>query len=376
MEWMPKNCQGIINLSENEYNISKLTNTRAIASIPIAGRYRVIDFVLSNMVNSDVSNVGIFTDYNFRSLMDHTSNGSPWDLDRKIDGMFIFTPNFNPATTSVPRGDMHHFYSNVDYIRYSRQEYVLVSCSYMIANVDFDGLYEKHVENGSDITLCYKKISNAHQDFKRCYVLDIGRTGRVLSAGTNMGHRPDANISMEMYIMKKEIFLDIVMDSISRGKSFYLNDAINESIKDLKVVGFEHKGYLKCINSVESYYEANMDLLNPEIAHEIFYSDRKIFTKAKDESPTFYGKNSKVRNSFIANGCVIDGEVNNSIIFRRVTVEKGAVVNNSIIMQNSIVRRDAKIDSLILDKAVTITEKMELKGDKRIPLVIDKRKII
>lgn len=373
---MPKNCQGIINLSENEYNISKLTSNRSIASIPIAGRYRVIDFVLSNMVNSGISNIGIFTDYNFRSLMDHTSNGTPWDLDRKIDGMFIFMPSYNPATTSVPRGDMHHFYSNIDYIRESRQEYVLISCSYMIVNVDFTGLYEQHILDGADITLCYKKVNNAHTDFNRCYVLDIGRTGRILSAGVNMGHRGNANVSMEMYIMKKEIFTDIVMEAISRGKAFYLNDAINSSISDLKVVGFEHRGYLKCINSIENYYDANMDLLNPQISKEIFYSERKIFTKIKDESPTFYGENARVHNSFIANGCIIEGEVNNSILFRRVHIEKDAVVNNSIIMQNSIIHQGAQIDSLILDKGVVITENKALKGDKRIPLVIDKRKVI
>lgn len=373
---MPKNCQGIINLSENEYNISKLTSNRSIASIPIAGRYRVIDFVLSNMVNSGISNVGVFTDYNFRSLMDHTSNGKPWDLDRKIDGMFIFPPNYNPATTSVPRGDMHHFYSNIGYIRESKQEYVLLSCSYMIANVDFTGLYERHVRDGADITVCYKKIGNAHQDFHKCYVFDIGRTGRVLSAGVNMGHRQSANISMEMYIMHKEIFMDIIMDAISKGKTFYMNDAINDSIQDLKVIGFEHKGYLKCVNSIENYYDANMDMLNPATAKEIFHSGRRIFTKVKDESPTFYGKDAKAYNSFIANGCVIEGEVHNSIIFRRVHIEKGAVVKNCIIMQNGVIKQGASVDSLIMDKGVVITEGKVLKGDKRIPLVIDKRKVI
>lgn len=373
---MPKNCQGIINLSENEYNISKLTSNRSIASIPIAGRYRVIDFVLSNMVNSGISNVGIFTDYNFRSLMDHTGSGKPWDLDRKIDGIFIFTPNYNPATTSVPRGDIHHFYSNIDYIRYSKQEYVLISCSYMIANVDFQRLYEKHVETGSDITMCYKKVGNAHLDFRRCYVLDIGKTGRILSAGVNMGHKGNANVSMEMYIMRKEVFIDIVMESISKGKSFYMNEAINNSIQDLKVNGFEHKGYLKCINSIESYYEANMDLLNPEVAREIFHSERRILTKIKDESPTFYGEEAKVSNSYIANGCIIEGEVHDSIIFRRVNIEKGAVIRNSIIMQNGTIKKNAEIDSIIMDKGVVITENKTLKGDKRIPLVIDKRKTI
>ncbi len=373
---MLKNCQGIINLSENEYNIKRLANDRPIAAIPVAGRYRIIDFVLSNMVNAGIQNVGVFTDYNHRSLLDHTGNGKDWDLDRKIDGLFIFTPNFNPLTTSVPRGDIHNFYSHIDYLKQSKQEYVLISCSYMIANVDYLSVYQNHKKDGADISIIYTHVNNADTDFERCYLLNLGKTGRVVSVGLNMGHRKTANVSMEMYLMKKELLLEIIMDSISKGEHFYLNDAINQCISSLKVTAYKHEGYVKCVNSVEKYFEANMDFLNTEISEELFYSERKIFTKVKDESPTFYSKDAKVENSLIANGCIIEGEVKNSIIFRRVNVEKGAKVENSIIMQNGHIKSKSKLENVILDKGVVISENKELKGDRSIPLVIDKNKVI
>ncbi|SKB56236.1 glucose-1-phosphate adenylyltransferase [Acetoanaerobium noterae] len=373
---MLKNCQGIINLSENEYNIKKLVNDRPIASIPIAGRYRVIDFVLSNMVNAGIQNVGIFTDYNHRSLLDHTNNGKAWDLDRKIDGLFIFSPNFNPLTSSVPRGDIHNFYSNLDYIRLSKQEYVLISCSYMIANIDFRAMYQNHIKDGADISIAYTSVHNADTDFERCYLLNLGKTGRVVSVGVNMGHRKSADVSMEVYLMKKELLLDIIMDSIAKGENFYLNDAINQCINTLKITAYNHKGYVKCINSIEKYFEANMDFLNTEISEEIFYSERKIYTKVKDESPTFYSKDAKIDNSLIANGCIIEGEIKNSVIFRRVHVEKGAKIENSIIMQNGLIKSNANLQNVILDKGVVISENKELKGDKKVPLVIDKNRTI
>lgn len=369
---MLKNCQGLINLSENEYNIKKLTEVRPIASIPIAGRYRIIDFVLSNMVNSGIQNIGIFSDYRFRSLMDHTGSGKAWDLDRKIDGLFLFGPNYNPMTTSVPRGDIQNLFSNIEYLKGSRQEYVLISCSYMICNIDYSDMYARHMEDGADITIAYKEVDNADEDFIRQYTLNIGKTGKVLSAGLNMGHKKKANISMEMYIMKKDLLLDIIMDSIAKGENYYLNDAINLAIESLKVTGYEYNGYLKCINSIQNYYYANMDILDVEISKELFYSDRKIFTKVKDESPTYYSDDAIVGNSMIANGCVIEGEVKNSILFRRVHVEKGAKIENSIVMQNGIIKSGSYIKNVIMDKGVLITSGKELKGDTNIPLVIDK----
>lgn len=373
---MLKNCQGIVNLSENEYNIKRLSDVRPIASIPIAGRYRIIDFVLSNMVNAGIQNVGIYTDYNYRSLIDHTGNGKAWDLDRKNDGLFVFSPSFNPSATNVPRGDLHHIYSNIDFLRNSKQEYVLVSCSYMIGNVDYREVYAQHIKDKADITIVYKNTDQADKNFEKCYTLNMGPTGKVLSAGINMGHRKDAKISMEMYMMKKELLMDIILESIGKGVHCYLNDAINDSINNLVVMGYEHKGYLKCINSIGAYYDANMDFLDTSIAKEIFYSDRKIFTKIKDESPTFYSKTAKVENSLVANGCIIKGTVRNSILFRRVNVEEGAVIENSIIMQNGNIMANSNLHNVILDKGVTITAHKDLRGDMKAPFIVDKNKTI
>lgn len=370
---MNKECMGIINLSENDYYIKKLAYNRPIASIPIGGRYRVIDFVLSNMVNSGIQNVGIFSDEKYRSLLDHLGNGKSWDLNRKLDGLFVFSPNVIPQNMApTKKGDIYNIYSNIDYIKRSRQKYVLIAPSYMICNIDYENMLESHKQAGSDVTVAFKTIYNANEEFVRCNTVNIGKTGKVLSIGKNMGVKREANICLEMYILEKDFLLEMIYDSISTGEYFYINDLIHGNVRNLKVTAYEHKGYLSCVNSVDSYFKTNMDFLNIETARELFYEQGRIFTKIKDESPAYYSGDAVVENSLIANGCIINGTVKNSVIFRRVKIEKGAVIENSIIMQNGVIKKNAKIKNAIFDKNINISEGKELKGDPKMPIVVEK----
>ncbi|RDY27175.1 glucose-1-phosphate adenylyltransferase subunit GlgD [Romboutsia weinsteinii] len=372
---MRNECMGIVNLTKKgEPRISKINATRPISSTPIAGRYRVIDFVLSNMVNSGIKNVGIYAKEKYRSLTDHLGSGKDWDLSRKKGGLFIFSPeNTKYYNINASRnGDIYNLLANIDFIERGDEEYVLIAPSYMICNIDYSEALEYHKKSNNDITMIYKNINNADEDFKGNLTLDLDGNNRIISIGNNVGAFPRANISMETYIMKREDLIKCIYRIVSKGSHLFLEDFIIEELNNIKVGAYEHKGYLKCIDSIQSYFEISNDLLNRDVAKELLYSDRKIFTKEKNESPTIYTDTANVKNSFIATGCVIEGSVENSIIFRKVKVKKGSVIKNSIIMQNCTIEPSVELHNVVFDKNIFISEGKELKGDESYPIVIEK----
>ncbi len=371
-----KDVMGIINLSENEEHIKELTYNRPVGSIPFLGRYRVIDFVLSNMVNAGIENVGVFACSKFSSLRDHLGSGKPWDLDRKIDRLFFLSPELQTYATSIQEGDLKNFKDHLDYIKRSRQEYVILSKSCMIFNMDYSKAFEYHKDSGSDITIIYKRECENIEKFLNCDTLNLDEDGNVISIGTNMGAKTCSNISMEMYIMKKQILIDVIEDSISKGYAKNLKDVFFMNIENYNVNSYEYDGYLACINSLKNYYDASMEILNTENSRKLFSEHGLICTKVKDEAPTKYGQHGSVKNSLVANGCIIDGQVENSIIFRGVKVKQGSCIKNSIVMQRSEIDENANIENAILDKHVTITRGKELKGDAKSPIVIRKGTVI
>lgn len=367
-----QDIMGIINLSEKEDEIKELTYSRPVATVPIAGRYRVVDFVLSNMVNAGIENVSIFTQGKCRSLMEHLGTGREWDLNRKIDGLFVLNPVINISDSMMPKGDIKNFKDHTDYIKNSRQNYVILTRSNMICNINYSDAFKYHKESGVDITIIYKKIEDENTKFLYCDTLNLNQSGNVISIGKNVGNKNSYNISMEMYIMKKNLLLEIIQNSIAMGNFLYLKDAIHHNINNLRVNSYSFNGYLSCINSTENYYKTNMELLDVDISKELFYQNGYIYTKITDEPPTKYTDSSSVENSFIANGCIIEGSVKNSIIGRGVKIEKGAVVKNCVIMQKSIIEENTALKHVVIDKNVRISKNKILCGDIKRPLVIQK----
>lgn len=363
---------GIINLSASTEKLKNLTEIRTIGSIPIAGRYRVIDFTLSSMVNSGISNVAICTQGKARSLYDHIGSGKYWDLDRKKDGLFYFHPEQSSIDVVQKKGDIEMFNGMLSYIKKSRQPYVLMSRSYMIANIDFSPMLNYHKENEADITILYKRMNNNVRRFIDCDTVNIDENDNIKSIGKNLGKKKFYNVSLEMYLMKRELLIDIIEESIHLGDVDYLKQGIFKQIDQLKVKGFAFDGYLACINSIQNYYKANMDFLLPEVQEELFDGDGLIYTKIKDEPSTFYADDSYTSNSLVSSGCIIEGVVENSILSRGVHVKKGAIVRNSVIMQKSIIGETANVNYMILDKNVEISDKRVFNGDSEHPFVIAK----
>jgi glucose-1-phosphate adenylyltransferase len=369
---MLKDYMGILNLNEKEENIKNLTRSRTVASIPVAGRYRIIDFVLSNMVNAGIQNIGVFTKSKSRSLMDHLGGGKPWDLDRKNGGMFVF--NFGYGNPSLE--DVEMFRNNIDYLQLSKENNVILSASYMICNIDYIQAVKHHEQSGNDITIIYKKAKNCAVSFLDCDVLNMDKDNRVLSVGKNVGVHDSNNISMEMFIMKKHVLVELIYKCITTGICRKVKHAIYRTLDNYKVGGYEFKGYVECINSLQSYYKFHKDCLDVKVSKELFFNNGLIYTKVKDEAPTKYAEGCKVTNSLIANGCIIEGTVENSVISRRVKVKKGAVIRNCIIMQNSIIGEGAELTNIITDKNITVGNEKVLRGDEEIPLVIEKVSIL
>lgn len=364
-----KDCMGIINLDESEEKTTELTRHRPLAALPIAGRYRVVDFVLSNMTNSGIESIGIFTKNKSRALIDHLSNGKPWDIYHKKDGLKVF--NFGDSDPVY--NDVNSFLDNVDYFQLCNKEYVLISSSYMICNIDYNKVMKTHKESGNDITVVYKNIKNTEENFLNCEVINLDIDGRVSSVGRNLSLDGNTNVSMEMYIMKTNLFIDIIYECIKSGRYRKVKEYISGNIDNLVVGAYEFKGYLACINSIKSYFNTNMTFLNEKVNKELFYSKAPIYTKPKDACPTQYTEDSKVTNSIIANGAYIEGTVNNCIIGRNVYIGKDSTVENCVIMQNTVIGKSVSMKQVITDKGTIIRDEEEIKGLKDNAVVIPKK---
>ena len=363
---------GIIFTNMHDEELSELTEKRTFGSIPFGGRYRLIDFALSNMVNAGISDIGVITKSNYLSLMDHLGSGREWDLARKRGGLTILPPFGRSNTSGVYRGRLEALSNFIAYIRSSAADDVLISDSDVIANIDLKDFIARHNSSGAEITILYKKVDIPAVGSERYNLVEFDSAGRLVDVQMRPPVSGEHQIYMDIAIFKKELLLRLLENATSRNE-YSLVHYVYVGMKDqLDIRGYEFTGYASKIKSLASYYRANMDLLQKEIRDELFQPNRPIYTKVRDEVSAKYGLDAKVSNSLVADGCVIDGEVENSIIFRGVRIAKGACVKNSIIMQSGIVGENVLLDYVITDKDVTITDSRSLMGYKTYPVYIAK----
>ena len=365
---------GLIFTGENNPYMRDLTLSRAVAAVPFGGRYRVIDFILSDFVNSGIRNVGLITQKNYHSLMDHLGTGKEWDLNRKRDGLFLLPPFSTKDNTGVYRGDIDAFHSVMQYVRHSNQKYLIFSGSHTIFNTTFEAIVKQHKETGADMTIMYNEDDRfnpqeQNRDLRLLFEED-GMTVRELEWNPRY---PRSNYrSCEVVVIDKALFEDLVEESYSRGGIDFVRDILLTHMRELKIMGWRYDGYVARIDSINTYFEHNMEMLNKSEAFDLMNANHPIYTKVKDETSAKYGDHAEVRNVVMADGCYVDGAVENSILFRGVTVERGAVVKDSILMQGVTIRSGAKLDHVILDKGVKVNEGRILTGYEGIPLVFRK----
>ena len=372
-----KDVMGLIYTGENDIHLGELTSQRAVAAMPIGGRYRVIDFQLSSMVHTGIKNVGIIAQKNYSSLMDHVGSGREWDLHGK-QGMVILPPYLTRDNMGVYSGLLDALKSNTNFLQRSKQEYVVLTNSHTIYNVDFTDAIRSHVDHGADITLLYTKADASMLEFaggskaNHAFV-KVAPDGRVTDMEINPNAASYSNICMDVIIIKRTLLIHLTDQAFSHGLHSLYGDLLRPAIDsgELKIYGCEYSGYRCRVETVKSYYRANMDLLDAGVRQELF-SERPIYTKVRDEVPAKYQPGCKVKNSLIADGCVIEGTVENCVLFRGVHIGKGAMVKDSIIMQDSEIGDDVELENVIFDKAVTIRRRGRLIGEKQYPIVIGK----
>lgn len=363
-----KQLMGVINLDHELDNLNELTYFRCGAAVPFASRYRLIDFVLSNMMRAELESVGLFVRRKYRSLMDHLGDGKSWDMNRKHGGLFILPPDWNdPTDTSL--GDLQHFHNNLDFFRRASAKYIVHSGSQHINTADLQDVYRYHLEQGADVTLVYKKIENLQPEHDTCTRLDVDENDQVTGIHNEKNH---PNVYMDIFIMEKSLFLEQVEYCIAHGQSYFFRDAIQRNPGKFKIAAYRYEGYHAVINSLESYYKNSLELLKQPQFLELF-GENPVQTKIKYEAPTRYLESADVSNSLVANGCVIGGTIENSVIFRGVQVKKGARIVNSVIMQKCVIEENAVIENVILDKDVHLSRERILVGDQKRPFVIAKR---
>ena len=367
-----KSVLGIINLEGNDNLIKEMVEHRSLASIPFAGRYRIIDFPLSNMVNSGVGNVGVLLSAKSRSILDHLRSGKDWDLARHRDGL-SYLPTVH-RDGQPDRGNIEGLYRNIDFVEHSTERYVLLVRSDAVYNMNFSPVLRFHQNTGADVTLVYNTTFD--EQHGSCTLLDTAENGLVTDLAQKMVSYEGAKLSMGIYLMEKRTFLDIVRDTFEHGGTDFMRDGLMPRFDDFAVYGYEHKGYVARMTSTAAYYKANMDVLRPGAWEELFMGEDPIYTKSKDEVPVQYKDTAKVTNSLVANGCVIRGEVENSIIFRGVNIAEGVKVKDSIVMQQCDLEENALLEHVICDKNVRITRDKWLKGAANYPLIISKNVVI
>ena len=369
---------GLIFSNIHDAAIPELTARRTMASIPFAGRYRLIDFALSNMVNSGITKVGVITHYNYQSLLDHIGNGKDWDLARRHGGIKILPPFItaydNAVAGKVYSTRLEALMGVMNFIDRCTEDVLVLSDCDVICNVDLASVIAAHEKRGADITLIAATVNTADQILDNKAEIPVADAdGRLLDITEYEGQEGEVKICTDIFVVNRTYLQRMVNDAIARGQSSFYKDIIYRNLKKANFFVCDYDGFFARVNSIESYFRCSMRLLDPAARESLFYRrNQTIFTKVRNSVPTRYLPEAKVRNSLIADGCVIEGEVENSILFRGVHVGKGTVVRNSILMQDTFTGENVRLGCVITDKDVVIRNDRELCGHETLPFYIGK----
>ncbi len=376
------NAAGIIFSNIHDKNVTELTRKRTMASIPFACRYRLIDFALSNMVNSGITNIDVIAHYNYHSLMDHIGNGKNWDLARRNGGIKILPPYITAyanATNALYTTRLEALKSVIHSIQHIQEDLIVLSDCDVICNIDIDALVKYHIENNADMTMVVKNQAFVDLPPEKNVVIKSNENGRI----TDMISYPtdiygSFDVALNIWVIRKELLITMVNDSIAHGYTSMTRDIFAKSLDKLNMMIYRHTDFSANITSFNDYYTTSMSLLtDPEIRRSLFeIEERPVFTKVRNSPPTKYIGTPNVSNSLIADGCTIEGTVENSILFRGVKIGKGAVVKNSILFQDTVIGDNAYLNCMVTDKNTVIRDGRVLSGHETMPIYIEKGRMI
>ena len=363
---------GMIFANIHEEALDSLTAMRTMGSVPFCSRYRLIDFPLSNMVNSGMTKIGVITNANFQSLMDHVGTGKPWDLSRKNDGLFILPP-FNVGSAAIWGNRIDAIYGNKGFLEESNQTYVVMSDCNNVLSINYQALFDFHEAKGADITIVGVKAPMPEGIGSILCFDSVDKDGKITEMSLDRNDGRDIYHSVNIILMKKYLLESLITTAHSKNEISFQRNIIMANAKNLKIYAYDAtESFVGTLSSIQAYYDVSMSLLEKKNRRKLFSDDHQIYTKERDDMPSIYGTESRLTNSLAADGCIIEGTVENSIIFKGVKIGKGAVIRNSILMQDTVIGDNSKLNCVIADKDVNIKSGVELSGAPTFPVSLSK----
>ena len=369
------NALGVIFANTYDNLVPELVAERSIASIPFGGRYRLIDFTLSSMANAGIDNVSVIVRKNYHSLMDHLGTGREWDMARRHGGLNIVPP-FAEKGVRIYSGRVEALSSILSFLEVQKERYVVMSDANIAINYDFNALLAAHQASGADVTVAYQKIEIPEGRKNDNYTLTVDADGRVTELLFNDYRPGKQNLDLDIYVMERQTLIKLVKDATARGLIYFERDILAHNVNILNIHALEYTGYVAHVCDMKSYFDENLKLIDEKNLNALFPKKNPVYTKILDDNPTRYVTGSSVSNSLLADGCVIEGTVENCVLFRGVKVKKGAVFKNCVLMQDTVVDAGAELDCVVTDKNVRITADKKLSGTKSFPVYVQKSHIV
>lgn len=360
---------GIVNFETANVNIKGLGDYRPVSAFSFLGRYRLVDFPISNMSNSGINHIKVLVKSNPRSLVEHLGTGRHYNINSKRGKLHIL-PAASLDDKDFYNTDVNALMYNLNTIEDISQKYVVLAPSHVVYRQDFSKLLDIHMESGADITMLYQNVDNAKEAFIDCDVVNLNKQKGLLSLERNRGNAKARAISLETYVLSKELFITLVKKAANTSSLYWFRDIVNDMCTELDIRGVAHRGFVACINDFQSYYKGNMELLDYDKGEDLFDDNWPFYTRTNDSCPTQYYKDIVVRHSIISNGCTIEGNVINSVIGRGVEVKKGAVIENSVILPGAVIGENVHINNVVVDKRARIVNKKEVCSVSEHPLYV------
>ncbi len=365
---------GIVASAGRNVWVEGLQSYRPIGAISFLGRYRVIDFPISNMSNSGIEQIQVYLGNKPRSLVQHLGTGRHYNLNSKRGGLqLLFSEG---SARDIYNTDVSAYYSNMEQIEGMHQDYVVIAPSYMVYTADYDELLKKHIDSGADVSILYHETNNAKEAYLNCKTLKLNRQKGVEALTLNDAATPNKSISMDTYIIKKDCFIKLVKEAHEFSSVFSLADMINKECANIDVRGIEHTEYFAAITDFHSFYKSNIELIDYKVASEFFTDEWPIYTRTNDSCPTQYFACSDVKESMVSNGCSIEGSVKNSVIGRGCTIGKGAVIKNSVILPECVIGDNVHIENYVMDKHSSAIHENKIIGDENTPGYIKRNDVL
>jgi glucose-1-phosphate adenylyltransferase len=353
-----------------------LIDNRTIGSVPFGGRYRLIDFMLSNMVHAGINDVGVITRDKYTSLVDHLGSGRDWDLARKSGGLFLLPPAVSESGSAAYRGELESLYSHRGIIENTPAHYVVLSTTDLVGNIDLIAAIREHIATKADVTALVQPVSSAEQLGDAPVAMTVDESGRVIDVTVDAPFSGACLRYLGAFIMDKKKLLDVMNMLVSHSRYTITRDLLQGCHQTLNIRTFPITEFCVKIQTLKDYFETSMFLLDQTVRASLFPSTRPILTRVRDEVPVFYGLNANVKNSLVADGCVIEGTVENSILFRNVKVGPGALIKNCVLMQDTVISADARLDYVVADRRCFINEGRVLAGYLGYPVAIEKFSVV